>query len=211
MPKKEPSLRSNVERTLIAIKPEAIQRQIVSQLIAKFERRGLKIVACKMTAPTKEQVGRHYPDDQAWYVSSGTKTWENYKAKGIDPPGTPVELAKNTRKKLLEHFIDRPVIFMIWEGPHAIALGRKTTGLTNPLEADIGSIRGDYSTESYELADGLSRTIHSLVHASGSVEEANHEIKIWFKPEEVLDYSLITEEVFYKTNWGRVKRKNNGK
>jgi nucleoside-diphosphate kinase len=199
-------MRKNVERTLIGIKPESIQRQLVGEFISKFEKRGLKLTACKLIVPTKEQVARHYPDDEVWYVSSGTKTLENYKAKGIDPKMSAIDLAKRTRQRLLDHLADRPVLFMIWEGPHAVALGRKTAGATNPLTAEIGSIRGDYSTESYELADDIERAIHTLVHASGTVDEAEHEIKIWFKENEILDYDLVTETVFYDKNWGRVKR-----
>lgn len=194
------------ERTLIAIKPESIQRHLMGEFISKFERRGLKLVAGKLVAPTKEQVEKHYPDDEAWYVSSGTKTYENYKEKGIDPGMGPVDLAKRTRKRLIEHLTDRPLLLMIWEGPHAVALGRKTAGATNPLIADIGSIRGDYSTESYEMADDIERAIHTLVHASGSQKEAEEEIKIWFKPDEILSYDLLTEKVFYEKEWGKVKK-----
>lgn len=197
----------NKERTLIAIKPESIQRQLIGEFISKFERRGLKLVACKLISPTKEQVAKHYPDDEAWYVSSGTKTYENYKARGIDPKMSPIELAKRTRQRLLEHLTDRPLFLMIWEGPHAVALGRKTAGATNPLTADMGSIRGDYSMESYELADDIERAIHTLVHASGAPEEAEAEIKIWFKESEILDYDLVTESVFYNKDWGKVKGK----
>lgn len=202
MPKKKSN---NRERTLIAIKPESIQRHIIGEFISKFEKRGLKLIACKLVVPNKEQVGRHYPDDDAWYVSSGTKTYENYKERGLDPGMSPIELAKRTRTRLIDHLVGRPLLLMIWEGPHAIALGRKTSGATNPLNADIGSIRGDYSTESYELADDIERAIHTLVHASGSVTEAEEEIKIWFKKEEILDYDLVLEKVFYDKDWGRVK------
>jgi len=195
----------NIERTLIAIKPESIQRHLIGELISKFERRGMKLVAMKLIAPTKEQVGKHYPDDEEWMMSNGTKTYENYKSKGIDPGMGPIDLAKLTRSRLIEHLTDRPVIFMVWEGPHACALGRKTAGATNPLVADIGSIRGDYSMESYELSDGLGRVIHTLIHASGSAEEAAEEIKIWFKESEILDYDLVTETVFYSKDWGRIK------
>lgn len=195
----------SVERTLIAIKPESIQRHLIGEFIQKFERRGLKLVATKLIAPTKEQIGKHYPDDESWYVATGTKTLENYKSKGIDPGKSPIELAKKIRERLMDHLTNRPVIFMIWEGPHACALGRKTAGSTNPLVADIGSIRGDYSTESYELADDLDRVVHTLIHASGSAEEAAEEIKIWFKENEILDYDLVTETVFYQKDWGRVK------
>jgi nucleoside-diphosphate kinase len=202
---------SKIEQTLIIIKPEAIQRQIIGELIAKFERRGLKLVGCKLAAPTEEQIGKHYPDDEEWYKSSGQKTYDGYVARGEEPPGEPVELAKETRRRLIDHFTGRPVLLMAWEGPHAVALGRKTVGSTNPLEADIGSIRGDYSTESYELADGFERAIHTLVHASGSVKEAKDEMDIWFKEGEIVEYDFITELVSYTESWGRLEGYNNDK
>jgi nucleoside-diphosphate kinase len=87
-----------------------------------------------------------------------------------------------------------------------VALGRKTAGSTNPISADSGSIRGDYSFESYDLADNLERAVHTLVHASGTPEEAEKEINIWFKPEEIINYELVMESVFYTKDWGRVKK-----
>lgn len=194
------------ERTLIFIKPESIQRHLIGEFICKFEKRGLKLIASKLVAPTKEQVEKHYPDDEAWYVSSGTKTLENYQARGIDPGMSAIELAKVTRQRLIDHLTDRPILLMVWEGPHACALGRKTAGSTNPLTADIGSIRGDYSMESYELADNIERASHTLVHASGSPAEAEVEIKIWFKENEILNYELVTETVLYEKNWGKIKK-----
>lgn len=196
-----------MEQTLIFVKPEAIQRHLMGEFISKFEKRGLKLVAAKLIAPTEEQVGIHYPDDDSWYIPTGTKTYESYKAKGIDPGMSPRELAVIVRKRLIEHFADRPLFLMVWEGPHAVALGRKTAGSTNPLAADIGSIRGDYSFESYDLSDYIERAAHTLVHASGSVEEASKEIAIWFKLEEVLDYDLAMESVFYSKDWGKVRKK----
>lgn len=198
--------KAKIERTLIAIKPEAIQRGLVGELICKFEKRGLKMIACKMQAPDSSIIGQHYADDEEWYVSSGTKTRANYEAKGEKNLLEPREYGVLTRGKLLESLRDRPIITMIWEGPHAIVLGRKTAGATNPLVADIGSIRGDYSHDSYEVSDETDRAIQTLVHASGSVEEAEREIKIWFKDEDILEYDMVLEEVFYGKNWGRVKR-----
>lgn len=194
------------ERTLIAIKPESIQRHLIGEFISKFEKRGLKLVACKLVCPTKAQIEEHYPDDEDWYISSGTKTYESYKAKGIEPSMGPIELAKVTRKRLIEHFTDRPLLLMVWEGPHAVVLGRKTAGATNPLVADIGSIRGDYSIESYELADDINRAAHTLIHASDSPEGAQREMNIWFKKDEILDYDLILEDVFYTKDWGKIKK-----
>jgi nucleoside-diphosphate kinase len=192
------------ERTLIAIKPESIQRQLIGEFISKFEKRGMKLVACKLIAPTEEQMGRHYPDDDSWYIPTGTKTLEGYKARGIDPGKTPKELAQIVRQRLLEHFVGRPLFLMVWEGPHAVALGRKTAGSTNPLAADIGSIRGDYSFDSYEFADEIERAVHTLVHASGTPEEAEEEVKLWFSSAEIIDYDLALESVFYDKDWGKV-------
>jgi len=197
----------NIEQTLIAIKPESIQRHLVGEFISKFERRGLKMIACKMIVPQKEQIGQHYPDNEKWYLDTGTKTLKNYEERGVKVTMGPIEIAKIVRQRLIDHFTDRPIIMMIWEGPHAIALGRKTAGATNPLIADIGSIRGDYSLESYELADDIERAAHTLVHASESQAEADREINIWFKKDEIYDYDLITENVFYTKDWGRVREK----
>lgn len=194
------------ERTLIAVKPEAIQRHLIGVIISKFEQRGLKLVAAKMTAPGVEQVEKHYPVTEEWLISSGTKTYENYKSKGIDPGKTPQELAMETHRKLLDHLTDRPILVMVWEGPHAVQLGRKTAGATNPLTADIGSIRGDFGTDSYEVSDQADRAIFSLIHASGSTEEAESEIKVWFTPSEIVEYHLLDEEIFYSKDWGKVKR-----
>lgn len=195
----------NIEKTLIAIKPESIQRHLVGEFISKFENRGLKMIACKMVVPSSEQIGQHYPDSEQWYLNTGTKTKESYEKRGIKVDKTPIELAKIVRERLVDHFTNRPLILMVWEGPHAIALGRKTAGATNPLVADIGSIRGDYSLESYELADDIERAAHTLIHASESINEADREIKIWFNDDEIYDYDLITEQVFYTKDWGRAK------
>lgn len=194
------------EKTLIAIKPESIQRHLIGEFISKFERRGLKMIACKMVVPSPKQIGQHYPNSEEWYLNTGTKTLESYRKKGIKVTKGPIELAKIVRKRLIDHFTDRPLLLMIWEGPHAIALGRKTAGATNPLVADIGSIRGDYSLESYELADDIERAAHTLIHASESANEAEREIKIWFKEDEVYDYDLITEQVFYTKDWGKIRK-----
>jgi len=198
--------KAKIERTVIAVKPEAIQRGLIGELISKFEKRGLKMIACKMTAPGADVIGQHYADDEDWYVSSGTKTRANYEAKGEKNLLEPREYGVMTREKLLESLRDRPIIMMIWEGPHAVALGRKTAGATNPLIADIGSIRGDYSHDSYEVSDDTGRAIQTLVHASGATDEAEREIEIWFRPEEILDYDMVLEEVFYGKDWGRVKK-----
>lgn len=198
----------NTERTVVFIKPESIQRHLMGEFMSRFERRGLKLIACKMIAPSAEQVGKHYPDDESWLIPTGEKALKSYKEKGIETAKTAIETAKLIRERLIEHFADRPLLVTVWEGPHAVALGRKTAGATNCLLAEVGSIRGDYSMESYDLADALERPIYTLVHASGSPVEAEAEIKIWLTEDEILDYDLVSETIIYEKNWGKVKRKN---
>lgn len=194
------------ERTFIALKPESIQRHLIGELISRFEKRGLKLVAAKLIAPSAELIGRHYPDDDSWYIPTGEKTIEGYKARGMVIDLTPREVAKKVRLDLINYFKDRPMLAMVWEGAHAVELGRKTVGTTNPLTADIGSIRGDYSQESFLLADKLGRPLQTLVHASGKVEEAEGEIKLWFKDDEILDYDLVFSQIMNTQTWGRVKK-----
>jgi len=194
------------ERTFMAIKPDGIQRHLVGEIIKRFENRGLKLVAAKLVAPTKEMVLKHYPDDEAWYISLGTRTLAGYTERGIKIDKTPLEIGKMIREQLVDYIAERPVLALVWEGPHAVELGRKTAGHTNPLKADVGSIRGDYSMESYFLADEMQRAIQNLIHASGSPEEAGKEIKLWFSDEEILDYDLLSAEVTLGTKWGKVKR-----
>ncbi len=93
-----------------------------------------------------------------------------------------------------------PVVAMVWEGAHAVPIVRKMTGGTEPLSSDVGTIRGDFVLDSYQIADTYDRAIRNLVHASGSVEEALGEIKLWFKPEEILNYRLIQDAILYDVN-----------
>jgi len=197
---------NNIQRTFIAIKPDGIQRHLMGEIIKRFENRGLKLVASKLVAPTKEMVLQQYPDDEEWYVSLGTKTLEGYKERGIKNDMKPIEIGKMIREQLVDYIADRPILAMVWEGPHAVELGRKTVGSTNPLKADVGSIRGDYSMESYFLADDMARALQNMIHASGSPEEAGQEIAIWFDQSEILNYDLLSQEVTLGKDWGRVRR-----
>ena len=93
-----------------------------------------------------------------------------------------------------------PIIVMVWEGLHAVGIVRKITGGTEPLTSDMGTIRGDYTIDSYAIADIDNRAVRNIIHASGSVDEANKEIGIWFKEGELLEYRLINEAILYDIN-----------
>jgi nucleoside-diphosphate kinase len=92
------------------------------------------------------------------------------------------------------------VIAMVWQGAHVVEVVRKITGGTEPRSSDVGTIRGDFVIDSYQMADTDDRAIRNLIHASGSVEEANNEIDLWFKPEEITKYRLVQEEILYDVN-----------
>ena len=196
------------ERTFIAVKSDAIQRHLAGEIIKRFENRGLKLVAIKMLVPTEEQLSKQYPNTKEWKENVGNKTIASKKVKGEDETRSAIEIGEWVRNMILKDVVGKPLIGMVWEGPHAVALGRKTAGATNPLDADVGTIRGDYTVESYALADLLGHPIRNLLHASGDVEEAKEDIATYFDANEIIDYRLIVETVLYEDGWGLCKTQN---
>lgn len=86
---------------------------------------------------------------------------------------------------------------MVWEGAHAVAIVRKITGGTEPLTSDVGTVRGDFVLDSYEMSDTDGRAVRNVLHASGSVAEAEKEIALWFKEDEMVNYRLVQEAILY--------------
>ncbi len=191
-----------MEKTLIVIKPDGAQRNLIGEIISRYERTGLKLVALKMMQANEDLVEKHYTIDPQWFENVGVKAIESYKKKGMTPPSEdPVEVGKSVLQRLKVYITAGPVVAMVWQGNEAVKLGRKIAGTTESLSAEMGTIRGDYSLESYQLADGSERAIVNLVHASGSVEEADKEIDLWFTENEILDYKLIRDTLLYDKNW----------
>jgi nucleoside-diphosphate kinase len=192
-----------MEKTLIIIKPDGVQRNLIGEIITRYEKTGLKLVALKMIQPTEDMVEKHYTIDPGWFEAVGTKAIESYKKKGETPPSDdPIAVGKEVLGRLKVYITTNPVVAMVWEGNEAVKLGRKITGGTEPLgAADMGTVRGDFSLESYQLADGAGRAIVNLVHASGSAEEASKEIDLWFNKDEVLDYKLVRDTLLYDKEW----------
>ena len=189
------------EKTLVLIKPDGIQRSLMGDIIQRFERVGLKLVAIKMVVPEKDHIEKHYTLDPEWRRITGEKTIKGYKDKGLEPPSNdPLEITAVILKNLIKYMTSGPVIAMIWEGVHAVKIVRKLVGSTEPFTSDVGTIRGDYVIDSYQLSDQDGRSVRNLVHASGSIEEVENEIKHWFKPEEIIDYRLVQERILYDTN-----------
>ena len=190
------------ERSLVIVKPDGVQRGLVGEIITRFEKKGLKISAMKMLWPTKEMAKKHYDQPESAMRLLGERTLASYAEKGEKHwSSDPMEIARDIQKKLVNYLATGPVVAMVVEGAHAIAHVRKIRGATNPLGADIGTITGDYTIDSYFISDLDTRAIRNLVHASGTVEEAENEIKIWFEEGELMDYDLAIDKILYSKDW----------
>lgn len=186
------------ERTLVIIKPDGIQRTLIGEIIKRYERIGLKMVGIKMMVPTEELINKHYTIDPEWRVKTGLKTIKGYTDKGLIPPDTdPLKITEKILRNLVNYMTKGPVIAMVWQGAHAVEVVRKITGTTEPVMSPVGTIRGDFVLDSYRMSDKDGRSVRNLVHASGSVKEAEDEIRHWFKKEELFDYRLIAEAMLY--------------
>lgn len=189
-----------MERTLIILKPDAIQRGIVGDIFTRFERVGLKIIGMKMLTPEDERLARHYPKDRRELIEGiGNKTLTNYKELGLDPKeqfghADAYKIGLQVHQWLVEFMKSGPVIAAVLEGPHAIEVVRKIAGFTLPTSAQPGTIRGDYSFDSSALANASKRTIRNLIHASGNQEEASYEIPIWFEDDEIHEYETVHQK-----------------
>ncbi|MBI5732321.1 MAG: nucleoside-diphosphate kinase [Candidatus Magasanikbacteria bacterium] len=189
------------EKTFIMVKPDGVQRSLIGEIISRFEKVGLKLSALKMFIPTAALVEKHYTLDPDWRRLTGEKTIRGYHEKGLKPPSEdPLVISAKVLEGLKKYLSSGPVVAMVWEGAHAIKIVRKLTGGTEPLTSDVGTIRGDYVLDSYQLSDGDGRAIRNLIHASGSLKEAEMEIKHWFKKEELLNYRLVAEQILYDVN-----------
>jgi len=190
------------ERSLVLLKPDAVQRGLIGEIITRFEKKGLKVTALKMLWPTKEMAAKHYDMPAETMKLLGDRTLASYAEKGVKHAiSDPMDIARDIIKKLVKYLAAGPVIAMVIEGAHAVAHVRKIRGATNPLGADMGTITADLTIDSYFMGDLQERAIRNLVHASGNVEEAEHEIKLWFKEDEIMEYELAIEQILYSKDW----------
>lgn len=189
------------ERTLVIIKPDGIQRSLVGEIIQRYERIGLKLVAMKMMMANADLIEKHYTLDPEWRRVTGEKTIKGYTSKGLIPPfDDPYKITEILLVRLVKYMMSGPIIAMVWQGAHVVEIVRKLTGSTEPVMSDIGTIRGDYVLDSYRMSDADGRSIRNIVHASGSIKEAEDEIKHWFTNDEIINYSHIQEKILYDVN-----------
>lgn len=189
------------ERTLVLIKPDGIQRSLIGEIISRYERAGLKLVGIKMVVPKPDFIHAHYTLDPTWRQRNGEKTIKSYKEKGLEPPSEdPIAVSGITLERLKVYLSSGPVLAMVWEGGNAVAMVKKITGSTEPLNSDVGTIRGDFMVDSYQMADADGRAVRNLTHISGSVQEAEDEIKHWFSEKELVRYNVVQEKILYDVN-----------
>lgn len=131
-----------VERTYIMVKPDGVQRRLTGEIIRRFENRGLKLVALKLVLPTRDIAEKHYA----------------------------VHRERPFFGELVDFVTSGPVVAMVWEGPDAIKLGRQMIGATKPVDAQPGTIRGDFTCD----------VLSNLIHGSDAPETAAEEIALWF-------------------------------
>lgn len=164
--------KNHIERTLIILKPDAIQRGIFGEILTRFEKVGLKIVGMKMIAPTKEQFHHHYEGIGTMITRHGDKIFN----------------------ATVDFMTQGPVVIAVLEGVDVIALVRKLVGATEPKSAQVGTIRGDYSHISYGRADDENKCVPNIIHASADESDAAQEIQHWFKSDELYDYEVLHEK-----------------
>ncbi len=156
---------SEIERTLIVLKPDAIMRGLVGEVISRFERAGLKIVAMKMVAPDEEHFRKHYEGIGTMISRWGEAIYE-------------VTLSQMT---------EAPVIAFVLEGIEAVSYVRKLVGTTDPKDSAPGTIRGDYTHVTRGFTNPIGATLPNIIHASGNADEAAKEIELWFGKDEIYD------------------------
>lgn len=187
------------ERTLVLLKTDTVQRSLVGEVIRRFERAGLKITAMKMVMPTSAQLEEHYNKDDAWYTAKGERTVEDLKAHNLPVEKEAIEYGKDIIRSIIRYMTESPVVALVLEGGSSIDTVTKLVGSTEPSTADVGTIRGDFTSDSYSLSTVEDRSVKNLIHCSDAPEEAEREIKVWFKEDEVHEYVSAQERIMYES------------
>ncbi len=174
-----------IQKTLVLIKPDAMERGLAGEIISRFEQVGLKITACKLVRADKKLASAHYPVTDEWLNKVGNNTLSDSQKYGVSAKeifGTEkaIEIGKMVHLWNMDFISSGSVLAMILEGTHAIEVVRKLCGPTLPLLAPPGTIRGDFSSASALSENALKMPIRNLVHSSGTEIEAKREINLWF-------------------------------
>lgn len=195
-----------IQRTLVVIKPDGVQRGLVGNIMSRFELTGLKIVGMKLVWADEELVGKHYADDLAYYETVWVKASAGAKERGEEIKETAHEFGTRIRQANISYLTTGPVVAMVLEGNTAIQTVRNIVGGTNPLSADMGTIRGDLTLDDFGQADIEGRAVRNLMHASSEPDEAEREIALWFTDDELHQYQTVMDKVLHDPAWGAPKK-----
>jgi nucleoside-diphosphate kinase len=174
-----------MERVLVLIKPDGVEKNIIGKVTAIFEEAGLKVVGMKMLKASGDVVQNHYTDDESWLLSVGKKAKQSYAEKGVEVKESEKEIGMRIRGALVKEITRGPIVAIVFEGTAATEAARKIAGSTEPRRADPSTIRGRFSTDSYEAADREGRPVRNIVHVSENKDIAEKEIAVWFKDTEL--------------------------
>ena len=180
------------ERTLVLIQRDAVERGFTEDILSRFEKAGLKVVARKIVVPTKEMSEKHYRATDEQVTGMGNKTLrasqeskKEREVKEIFSTTDPKKIGERLLSWSREFIVGKPLVAVVLEGENAIKKVREMIGYTDPSKAEKGTIRGDYGDDSISRANAEGRRVRNLVHASDSPESAELEISLWFKPGEI--------------------------
>lgn len=154
-----------IEQSLVLLKPDALERGLVGEILQRFERVGLKIAGMKLLQPTTDHASKHYTEDLA------------------------VRRGEHVRKAMIDMLTSGPVVAVVLEGIEAVEVVRKMIGGTEPKSSAPGTIRGDYAHVSFKHVDqSPDSKLYNLIHGSATLEEAKVEVSIWFNPDELVQH-----------------------
>ncbi|NXK75795.1 NDK kinase, partial [Amazona guildingii] len=159
---------ANSERTFIAIKPDGVQRRLVGEIIKRFEQKGFLLVAMKLVHASEDLLKQHYIDLKDRPFYAG--------------------LVKYMNSGPVVAMVGCLFLFKVWEGLNVVKTGRVMLGETNPADSKPGTIRGDFCIQ----------VGRNIIHGSDSVESAQKEINLWFKPDELVDFKSCAHDWIYE-------------
>jgi nucleoside-diphosphate kinase len=166
-------------KSLVLLKPDAVKRNLIGEIIKRFEDKDLKVIAMGLMTADKDLLTKHYNLDNYDYVL----TLGHVDVSNMSEAEKKERYEKNLGilGAVQDYVASGPIVKMVLEGgDDAVALIRQIVGKTDPSKADKGTIRGDFGEDSFEAADKEGRSVYNLIHASGNDEEAAVEIKLWF-------------------------------
>lgn len=194
------SMQPNKERTLVILKPDAVQRSLMGEIVRRFEQVGLKFVGFKFFVPDEKNLLLHYNKDDEWFENKGKNIVNDLKAQGREVEKEAIEYGKDIIRTVTRYMQQGPVLAFVLEGNQSVAVVKKLVGSTEPSTSDVGTIRGDYTLDSYAHSTYENRAVRNLIHCSDSPEEAVREIKIWFDSNELMNYTTAQERIMYDVN-----------